>query len=303
MDLENEDGDDIGLLDDASETGTDLEPDEGKIETAPPADPEPARAERGEDDDAAYSRRVQKRIDREVRKTKAERERADRLEADLAALRADVENVKSRNAAADAQAVEGALRDRLASARQRLKQAIQDQDEDAQIAATEEIADLKAESREMARAKERQPESRPQPAPKIPSGTARWLEQNPWYTGGNPAHQRAARLAAELDAELQGEGYTPDDPGMYQELNRRLKAAMPKAASLIGDIGEATPPRKRDAGPPVGASSPDGTAKPASGGRRPFTPADRDGMRKWNLKDTPENRKIWLANNPTPPQD
>lgn len=302
MDLENEDGDDISLLDDASETGADLEPDEEKIETATLADPEPARTERGEDDDAAYSRRVKKRIDREVYKTKAERERADRLEAELAALRADVETVKSRNAAADAQAVEGALRDRLASARQRLKQAIQDGDEDAHIAATEEIADLKAESREMARAKERQPESRPQPAPKIPSGTARWLEQNQWYMSGNPDHYHAARLAAELDAALRGEGYTPDDPGMYQELNRRLKAAMPKAASLIGDVGD-KPERKRDAGPPVGASSPDGTAKPASGGRRPFTPADRDGMRKWNLKDTPENRKIWLVNNPTPPQD
>lgn len=294
MELEEE-SDDIGLLDDAPEAATE-EPETEETEAA--TEPKP---EQRDDDDESYSRRVQKRIDKEVWKTKAAQERASRLEADVAALRAEVESVKSRNATADAQAVEGALRDKLASARQRLKQAIQDGDEDGQIAATEEIADLKAESREFERAKRNAPAQQQAERP-LPAGTAKWLERNSWYTSGNPAHQRAARLAAELDAELQGEGYTPDDPGMYQELNRRLKAAMPKAASLIGDVG-GKPERKRDAGPPVGSSSPDGAAKPPSGSRRPFTAADRDGMRKWNIKDTPENRKIWLANNPTAPQD
>jgi len=291
MDLDEE-RDDIALVDDALETS---EPEAEETDAAVVPDPEPR-----DDDDESYSRRVKKRIDKEVWKTKAAQERAERLEAELAALRADVETVKSRNAMADAQAVEGALQDRITSARQRLRQAIQNGDEDGQIAATEEIADLKAESREFERTKrnaQAQQSERP-----LPTGTAKWLEQNSWYTSGNPAHQRAARLAAELDAELQGEGYTPDDPGMYQELNRRLKAAMPKVANLIGDVG-GKPERKRDAGPPVGASSADGTAKLTVGGRRPFVAADRAGMRKWNIKDTPENRKIWLANNPIAPQD
>ena len=291
MDLDEE-RDDIALVDDALEAS---EPEAEETDAAVVPDPEPR-----DDDDESYSRRVQKRIDKEVWKTKAAQERAERLEAELAALRADVETVKSRNAMADAQAVEGALQDRITSARQRLRQAIQNGDEDGQITATEEIADLKAESREFERTKrnaQAQQSERP-----LPTGTAKWLEQNSWYTSGNPAHQRAARLAAELDAELQGEGYTPDDPGMYQELNRRLKAAMPKVANLIGDVG-GKPERKRDAGPPVGASSADGTAKLTVGGRRPFVAADRAGMRKWNIKDTPENRKIWLANNPIAPQD
>lgn len=291
MDLDEE-RDDIALVDDALEAS---EPEAEETDAAVVPDPEPR-----DDDDESYSRRVQKRIDKEVWKTKAAQERAERLEAELAALRADVETVKSRNAMADAQAVEGALQDRITSARQRLRQAIQNGDEDGQIAATEEIADLKAESREFERTKrnaQAQQSERP-----LPTGTAKWLEQNSWYTSGNPAHQRAARLAAELDAELQSEGYTPDDPGMYQELNRRLKAAMPKVANLIGDVG-GKPERKRDAGPPVGASSADGTAKLTVGGRRPFVAADRAGMRKWNIKDTPENRKIWLANNPIAPQD
>ena len=291
MDLDEE-RDDIALVDDALEAS---EPEAEETDAAVVPDPEPR-----DDDVESYSRRVQKRIDKEVWKTKAAQERAERLEAELAALRADVETVKSRNAMADAQAVEGALQDRITSARQRLRQAIQNGDEDGQIAATEEIADLKAESREFERTKrnaQAQQSERP-----LPTGTAKWLEQNSWYTSGNPAHQRAARLAAELDAELQGEGYTPDDLGMYQELNRRLKAAMPKVANLIGDVG-GKPERKRDAGPPVGASSADGTAKLTVGGRRPFVAADRAGMRKWNIKDTPENRKIWLANNPIAPQD
>lgn len=295
MELEEE-SDDIGLLDDAPEAATE-EPETEETEAATEPKPEP----RDDDDDESYSRRVQKRIDKEVWKTKAAQERAARLEAQLAALRADVETVKSRNAMADAQAVEGALQDRITSARQRLKQAIQDGDEDGQIAATEEIADLKAESREFERAKRNAPAQQQAERP-LPAGTAQWLKQNRWYTSGDPSHHNAARLAAEIDAALQVEGYTPDDPGMYQELNRRLKAAMPKAASLIGDVG-GEPERKRDAGPPVGSSSPDGAAKPPSGSRRPFTAADRDGMRKWNIKDTPENRKIWLANNPTAPQD
>lgn len=266
------------------------------------------RTETPEDEDD-YSTRVKKRIDKEVGKRKTAEEKyaeSERLNAELRqrleTLTADVEQVKKRNATADAQAAEGTLQSKLASARQRLLQAKENQDFEAEITAQEELDDIRAQARELKTRPEQRETRDTSPAPVLPEGTRQWLAMNPWYTRAhdNPQHARLARAAAEIDAALQEDGYKPDDPETYNELNRRLRAALPKAASVLSDIGNPasrSPERARDGGPPSGASSPDATSRPA-GIRRQFTSSDLADMRAFNLKDTPENRKIWLANHP-----
>jgi predicted DNA-binding protein (UPF0251 family) len=294
--------DDAVLRDDLLPDGEEGDAEESSIDDSSTIDDrrsdEPATRSEDDDDDTAYSNRVRKRIDKEVFRRKSAEERENRLKAELDALRADVEAVKSRNAAADAQAAEGTLQGKLTAARQRLSQAIEDGDPQAQAAATEEVADAKAEIREAGRAKQ-QPEARQPDRPALRTGTAQWLERNQWYMSGQ--YPRLALRAAELDAALQQEGFSPDHPSMYAELNRRLTKEIPIASAILMDVDEdkaPAPNRKRDAGPPSGASSPDGSVT-LKGARRQLVNADLQEMAELNMKDTPENRKIWLATHPT----
>jgi len=304
MELDEETRDD--LLEDEgepSELEELIQPDLGSGELEP--DPAP----RHQDDDDQWSARVKKRIDKEVGRRKALEERfADRERAlldQINTLSAEVGAIKTRNAAADAQAAEGTLQAKLHSAKQRLRQAMVDGDDDAAVTATEDIADARVEMREMAARQERQREQQEQQGrqqqtdnqqPQIPETMGKWLKANSWYQSGqNP---RAARLAAELFEDIRQDGFDPNDTSTYAELNKRIRAAIPRAADTIKDIESAAPTRRREVGPPTGTSSADGRAAPASGARRTFTDQDKARMRAFDIEDTPENRKIWLANHP-----
>ena len=304
MELDEETRDD--LLEDEgepSELEELIQPDLGSGELEP--DPAP----RHQDDDDQWSARVKKRIDKEVGRRKALEERfADRERAlldQINTLSAEVGAFKTRNAAADAQAAEGTLQAKLHSAKQRLRQAMVDGDDDAAVTATEDIADARVEMREMAARQERQREQQEQQGrqqqtdnqqPQIPETMGKWLKANSWYQSGqNP---RAARLAAELFEDIRQDGFDPNDTSTYAELNKRIRAAIPRAADTIKDIESAAPTRRREVGPPTGTSSADGRAAPVSGERRTFTDQDKARMRAFDIEDTPENRKIWLANHP-----
>ena len=297
-------GDDLDLateLDSSENESLDSEslelPDEKSTEEP---DQKPAKAD---EDDDGYSARVKKRIDKEIGRRKAAEERNAALEARLSALSADVERVKQRNAVADAQAAEGTLQSKLASARQRLLQAKQDQDFEAEMDAQDALDDLKAQARELKAAREegaarKSDGDTPRQQPDLPEGARDWLAHNAWYLSGEQKHARAARLAAEIDAALHEEGFSAADPKRYAELNRRLRAALPASAFVRDSAGAKTVERKRDGGPPTGASSADAGARPA-GVRRQFTAADLKEMQSYQIKDTSENRELWLLNHPT----
>lgn len=258
-------------------------------------DVSPETQRRASDDDADYSQRVKKRIDKEVARRKAAEERETRLSAQLAALHADISAMKVRNAAADAQAAEGTLQAKLQSARQRLQQAKLDQDVDAELSARDEYDDLRSQEREFRNQTRlaQQQQERAQPG-QLATGTAQWLERNNWYTTG--ANPQLARMAAMLDESLQEEGYDPNDPEMYVELNRRLKSAVPKSASIIGEMKPAAP-RQRDPGPPSGTSSADSTGTPSV--KRKLTRDDLARMQQFGLDpNDKEARRAWLVNHP-----
>ena len=301
MELDEETHDDL-LKDEreSSELEESIQPDLGSGELEPDPAPHP------QDDDEQWSARVKKRIDKEVGRRKALEERfADRERAlldQINTLSAEVGAIKTRNAAADAQAAEGTLQAKLHSAKQRLRQAMSDGDDEAAVTATEDIADARAEMREMESRKREHQDQRSRQAqtdnqqPQIPETMGKWLKANSWYQSGqNP---RAARLAAELFEDIRQDGFDPNDAGTYAELNKRIRAAIPRAADTIKDIESAVPTRRRESGPPTGTSSADGRAAPVSGARRTFTDQDKARMRAFDIEDTPENRKIWLANHP-----
>lgn len=243
-----------------------------------------------DDDDAHYSRRVKKRIDKEVYRRKAAEEREQRISAELAALRADIDQVKSRNAAADAQAAEGTLQDKIKSARQRLHHAKEMGDVDGELDAQDEYLTLQQERMDSERQKRQQ--SPTTNAQQLPAGTSQWLDKNGWYLENR--HPHLSRIAAELDSTLQAEGFQPTDPAMYTELNRRMRAIAPKSAHLFVDGDGAKPHRQRDNGPPTGSSSPDGAGTTTTQ-KRKLTNADLAEMRDFGLDPSSvEDRKVWL---------
>lgn len=294
--MANDDLDDVALdledVEDESPGGDskDHPADETDEVETPEAETEETPARAADDEDASYGAKVRKRIDKEVWRRKSAEEEANRLKAELAALRADVESIKSRHSAAEAQATEGQWREQMLAAQKRLREAKEAGDIDAELKAADEYADARDRLRS-AEAARQQPQqqstSRPEPAAtNLPAGTRAWLSRNGWFqSGDNP---RAARLAVELDAELQADGYSPHDPEMYAELNRRLKAAMPKIAPLLGEVVARKP------GPPTGASSADGNS-PAPAKKRKLSTADLAEMQEFGLNpNSVEDRKVWL---------
>lgn len=284
------DDDDVALdleIEDESPSGEskpdpDVTADDAETPEAETEDTPPDRA--ADDEDAGYGAKVRKRIDKEVWRRKSAEEEANRLKAELAVLRADVEQIKTRHSVAEAQAAEGQWRDRLAAAQKRLREAKESGDIDAEIRASDEYAEAR-DSLRFAEAARKQP---PSPAETVlPAGTRAWLAKNAWFqTGANP---RAARLAAELDAELQADGYSPHDPAMYAELNKRLRAALPNVSPLLGEIGG-----QRKPGPPTGASSADGASK-AAPKKRQLASTDLAEMQEYGLNpNSMEDRKAWL---------
>lgn len=238
-----------------------------------------------DDDDQQYSVRVKKRIAKEVWRRKQAEENVGRLNAEFRTLRAELDQIKSRTAAAEAQAAEGTLREKVQSAQQRLKQAKEDGDTDAEMAALDAYVELREKQRQF-----EQQRQTPQTAAQVPAGAQAWLDKNPWYQ--RPEYQPAARLAEQLDVVLQSEGFTTADPEMYVELNRRLVAAMPKMAKVVGEV--TTQRQTRTPGPPTGSSSADGKSTPT---KRTLTNADLAEMSKFGMNpDNMEHRKIWLRN-------
>ena len=270
--------------------GGDSHPDpevEADDAETPEAEPDEAPARAADDEEASYGAKVRKRIDKEVWRRKSAEEEANRLKAELAALRADVDQIKVRHTVAEAQAAEGQWRDRATAAQKRLREAKENGNIDDELKAADDYADARDRLREIEAARQQPEVKRAERTDSLPAGTKAWLSRNSWFQSGeNP---RAARLAVELDAELQADGYSPHDPAMYAELNKRLRAAMPKIAPSLGDIGG-----QRKPGPPTGASSADG-ASPAPARKRTLTPADLTEMQEYGLNPRSiEDRKVWL---------
>lgn len=253
------------------------------------------------DDEESFSRKVQKRIDKEVGKRKVLEERLARQEAEskvrIAELQAKMEEIATRNAKADAQAEEGTLRERQRLVEQKMQTAKEDGDIQGEIAAYNELLDIKVEAkfRESQKPKqvEREPESKPSSAAPLPKGMQAWLDRNDWFVRGE--NQRIAMAANALDQELRDEGMRPDDPAMYSELTKRLRSAFPRA-DFIKDVR--VNGKSKAEGPPVGGGSPDSGGKSVPSKRRVLTDADVEKMIDFGLQDTKENRAIWLRHHP-----
>jgi hypothetical protein len=159
----------------------------------------------------------------------------------------------------------------------------------------EDAADLQIELSEVAaqlyfEQNKPRPEKKETAPPKAPETqrqdiapeAAAWLANNgEWFD--DPSKQRYRDYAISVEQRLLRQGYAPDDPDLYQELDRTLHKQFP---GLFGK-------KQRQSSPPV-SGVPRGESPPSKPRNR-LTKDDLAKMRKYSFDpNNPEHRKAWL---------
>ena len=208
---------------DADDDDDDPDPDPDE-DPAPDPDEEEGegkgkKAATDEDDDDldGYSEKVRKRIERERRLKKQERERADNAERELARIR------EEQAAATIEQRLDGAIEE--------LEDARRDADTRKEALAQARVTLLSQEQEQLKQRRERAEKeggSGQKEAERNPAFRA-WAERNSWFDDKKFSAQRAAAIAAAQD--LSDEGDRDDSDAFYRKLDRRLRETVhiPKA--------------------------------------------------------------------------
>tara|TARA_Y100000401_G_C8316145_1_gene222556 strand:- start:748 stop:1740 length:993 start_codon:yes stop_codon:yes gene_type:complete len=131
-------------------------------------------------------------------------------------------------------ATEKQLNDKVELARNSYLEAFESQDKEKLLKAQEALNEAQVDLKNLTITRGQFPDEQPQPeqpqvAPQQPMQPAPdpraqdWAANNEWF--GKDNIMTASALA--IDAELKNEGYTPEDPDFYTEIDKRITAAFP----------------------------------------------------------------------------
>ena len=131
-------------------------------------------------------------------------------------------------------ATEKQLNDKVELARNSYLEAFESQDKEKLLKAQEALNEAQVDLKNLTITRGQFPDEQPQPeqpqvAPQqqmqpAPDPRAQdWAADNEWF--GKDNVMTASALA--IDAELKNEGYTPEDPDFYTEIDKRITAAFP----------------------------------------------------------------------------
>ena len=199
---------------------------------------ETKKEEKKEDELEKYSEGVQKRIAKLTRKMReAERQREEAIQyAQL--TKAEKENLESKLSTLDksyTSEFESRLKTGLAAAKLALKNAIQSQNVEAQIAAQEQLANITVESSRLNALKARELEksqvkevnitpqrqvNNVQTDPKAED----WAAKNTWFGNDSAMTYTAFDIHKKLVEE---EGYDPKSEEYYEEIDKRIRLDFP----------------------------------------------------------------------------
>lgn len=142
----------------------------------------------------------------------------------------------------------------------------------------DEAVDLRVRKAELKRSPPKAPEPKgeqqqqPPKKPYIPSAQQEWIDSNDWYH--NQRNSQKIAQAHQAYISLLNQGFDPEDPNTYKELDKRLmprKAPPPTLRPSRGDLN--------------------------GGGKNRITQDDLDKMKTWGLDTNDEaTRKEWLRN-------
>lgn len=260
-----------------------------------------------EDDD--YSKRVRNRINREQRAKRKERERGDYWENKAREL---AKEGYQREKDSFERSIEQADSD-IEQVQADLEKAIEDGQTKDQVRLTNRLTDLKADK---ARAEiglnnlsedgNLDPfDGKVSPTPDTNQSEAdKWTESRAdWYR--QQGFERQTRIANRIDREVFKDGYDPNSPDYFEELDRRLKAEIPevyedidaKADTDDKDDKESNKSRGKPVVAGVDRSNESSNRQRANSSKVELTQEDFDTMRQFNLDpNDPEVLKEFARN-------
>ena len=182
-------------------------------------------------------------------------------------------------------ASEKQLNDKLELARQVYLEAFEEGDKERLLKAQEVLNDAQVDLKSVNYAKENYPkmseseETEPvqEEAKQVYDPKAQtWVAENEWF--GKDTIRTAAALA--IDAELKGEGYSPDDEEFYNEVDRRLQNAFPQNYERVQETeAEVASSTSQPAQVVSGASR----SSPSSNRKVKLSKEDVRLAQKWNI--------------------
>ena len=228
--------------------------------------------EKKENELKEYSEGVQKRIaklTRKMREAERQKEEAIQFAQTEKKKREEYEGKLSKLDKSYLNEFESRVKTNMAAAKVALKNAIESQDVEAQIAAQEQIANLTVESARMNAMKvaaEEQPKQEkevninPQqqqnPAPTTDPKAEAWAQKNAWFGNDSAMTYTAFDIHKKLVEE---EGFDPQTDEYYSEIDKRIKLEFPHK---FGKVEDNTAERARPAQTVASAN------RPAQSGRR-----------------------------------
>jgi len=162
-------------------------------------------------DDMPYSEKVRKRIAKEVAKRAEAEQKAIDLEQRLADLEKKTYDIANKS-----------LSNQYKTVSNDLKSAIEEGNTEKQVELYEKMADLRNQMQKTADYSAEMPKSTEKKDAKAPPLARDWVKANAqWFN--KPGFRKETAMAYGIDAELTEEGWDVNDPGYYDEMDKRLK--------------------------------------------------------------------------------
>ena len=167
--------------------------------------------------DLPYSEKVRKRIAKEVGK---------RSDAERKALEWEerYKNLEGKTRTS----LKTGFKNNYENVSKQMKSAIDEGNTEEQVKLMEKMTDIRSEIRQLdddeaVKEKPSKEESEKKPLPPLARD---WVQKNGFWFN-KPGHSRATSLVYGIDGELTEEGFDVNDPGYYDEMDKRLKEIMP----------------------------------------------------------------------------
>ena len=222
---------------------------------------EKPQEETAEEEKEKFSKTIQARFSKLSAQRREAELQAKKYQEETATLKARLERLESTTVQQQNAKLQGDCDRRYSLTKEALKKAVEEGDTDAQVAFSEQLADMRAAVRvnEMQNQLRQQQQTQSptvgraqqaavNPAPPKAMG---WWQQNQWFNA--QGYERETAAARAIDVQLDLEGYDKNSDEYYSALNSRLQKVFPE---LVSSNDQSTKSKSRKiVSPTTGGSS------------------------------------------------
>lgn len=247
------------------------------------------------------ARRARRRSKKDlIRKTNEEKDvRLTQLQRENEEFKRRLSSVEQRSQAQDVGRIDKAIEDKqvtLEYARMKLAEATASGDGEGAVKAQELLYETKHHIDQLGHLK-RQANQAPAPQqqridPAIQRNAATWIERNGWYKPD--LSNTDSKIAKQVDEELVSEGWSPNSPDYWDELDNRLQKYLPHRYNRASERNDSVrSPRNT-----VGSSGREASAAYGGTNKSTYTlsPERVRAMKDAGAWDNPERKKAMIAN-------